>query len=198
MVKEARWNRADAWSETPSSRPNSKLEAAIVRSGLACTVASGGRRTPLSECDLLGSSIHSPTESIQMTTTLAAPPSEDVKAQDLRVTRVRPLRGPNYWRLAPVIACDVRLGSLELRSTAELPGFTDRLLEALPTLHEHPCSRGATGGFVERLKEGTRLPHVLEHVSLELQTLAGCDVSFGRVVASGDEGVWWVIVEYEE
>src|SRR5688500_18968249 len=134
-----------------------------------------------------------------MTTTLtesAAAPGVD--ANDLRVTRVRPLRGPNYWRLAPVIACDVRLGSLEQRSSAELPGFSDRLVQALPTLREHPCSRGTAGGFVERLREGTRIPHVLEHVSLELQTLAGSDVSFGRVVASGDEGVWWVIVEYEE
>ena len=134
-----------------------------------------------------------------MSTTLSAPPAASrVDANELRVTRVRPLRGPNYWRLAPVIACDVRLGALEHLSTAELPGFTERLLDALPTLREHPCSRGSAGGFVERLEEGTRLPHVLEHVSLELQTLAGSDVSFGRVVPSGDEGVWWVIVAYEE
>jgi cyanophycin synthetase len=134
-----------------------------------------------------------------MTTTLSAPAATSrVDANELRVTRVRPLRGPNYWRLAPVIACDVRLGALEQLSTAELPGFTERLLDVLPTLREHPCSRGSAGGFVERLEEGTRLPHVLEHVSLELQTLAGSDVSFGRVVPSGDEGVWWVIVAYEE
>ena len=134
-----------------------------------------------------------------MTTTLPADPAPAaVDANDLRVTRVRPLRGPNYWRLAPVIACDVRLGSLETKSTAELAGFSDRLLDALPTLREHPCSRGTAGGFVERLHEGTHLPHVLEHISLELQTLAGSDVSFGRVVPSADEGVWWVIVAYEE
>jgi len=134
-----------------------------------------------------------------MSTTLSAPAATSrVDADELRVTRVRPLRGPNYWRLAPVIACDVRLGALENLSTAELPGFTEHLLEMLPTLREHPCSRGSAGGFVERLEEGTRLPHVLEHVSLELQTLAGSDVSFGRVVPSGDEGVWWVIVAYEE
>ena len=119
-------------------------------------------------------------------------------ATDLRVSRVRPLRGPNYWRLAPVIACDVRLGKLEGRDTADFAGFSDRLIAALPSLHAHPCSRGTPGGFVERLREGTRLPHVLEHVSLELQTLAGSDVSFGRVVPSGDEGVHWVIVAYEE
>jgi cyanophycin synthetase len=125
-------------------------------------------------------------------------PSTSTLADALRVSRVRALRGPNYWRLAPVIACDVRLGPLERLLTCGLDGFTDRLLDALPTLHEHPCSRGEAGGFVQRLREGTRLPHVLEHVALELQALAGSDVSFGRVVPSGDEDAWWVIVEYEE
>lgn len=117
---------------------------------------------------------------------------------ELRVTRIRALRGPNYWRLAPVIACDVQLGALDGVSSAEIPGFYDRLLSYLPSLHEHPCSRGTPGGFVDRLYEGTHIPHILEHVALELQTLAGSDVSFGRVVRSGDPGVWWVIVAYEE
>src|SRR5689334_6447946 len=83
-------------------------------------------------------------------------------------------------------------------SSVDIPGFCDRLIDALPSLREHPCSRGTTGGFVERLKEGTHLPHILEHVALELQTLAGSDVSFGRVVQSGDPGTWWVIVAYDE
>ena len=122
----------------------------------------------------------------------------EYNADDLRVTRIRALRGPNYWRLAPVIGCDVRLGALERVTSADLPEFTERLLQALPSLYEHPCSSGGPGGFVERLRAGTHLPHILEHVALELQTLAGSDVSFGRVVASGDEGVWWVIVAYEE
>src|SRR4051812_21641539 len=121
-----------------------------------------------------------------------------VQVADFQVTRLRALRGPNYWRLAPVIACDVRVGELERVSTAEIPGFNDRLLDAMPSLQEHPCSRERPGGLVERLTEGTGWPHVLEHVALELQTLAGSDVSFGRVVESGDPGVWWVIVEYEE
>ena len=119
-------------------------------------------------------------------------------AAALRVTRVRALRGPNYWRLAPVIACDVRLGELKELSSADIPGFAGRLVDALPSLREHPCSRGTTGGFVDRLREGTHWPHILEHVALELQTLAGSDVSFGRVVPSGDEDVWWVIVAYDE
>src|SRR6184192_3254426 len=105
----------------------------------------------------------------------------------LRVTRIRALRGPNFWRLAPVIACDVRLGALEALTSVDVPGFCDRLVAALLSLHEHPCSRGTAGGFVDRLGEGTDWPHILEHVGLELQTPAGSDVSFGRVVPSGDE-----------
>src|SRR5919197_1147272 len=132
-------------------------------------------------------------------TRLATPPSVlAIDPNELRVARLRALRGPNYWRLAPVIACDVRLGALESVTSADIPGFTARLTQLIPTLYEHSCSRGAPGGFVERLDEGTHLPHIIEHVALELQTLAGSDVSFGRVVASGDEGVWWVIVAYDE
>src|SRR3954466_3796904 len=119
-------------------------------------------------------------------------------SNELHVTRVRALRGPNYWRLAPVIACDVRLGELEAVTSGDIPGFTARLPEPIPTIYEPSCSRGAPGGFVERLGEGTHIPHVLEHVALELQTLAGSNVSFGRVVPSGDQGVWWVIVAYDE
>jgi cyanophycin synthetase len=116
----------------------------------------------------------------------------------IRITRLRALRGPNFWRLAPVIACDMTLGSFENVRSADVPGFNERLLRLLPTLHEHPCSRAPEGGFVAELCSGTHLPHVLEHVSLELQALAGCEVGFGRVVESGDERVWWLIVAYEE
>ncbi len=121
-----------------------------------------------------------------------------IDPEELHATRIRALRGPNFWRLAPVIACDLRLGALEQRSSTELDGFSERLLTLLPTLNEHPCSRRTPGGFVARLREGTHIPHILEHVALELQTLAGSEVSFGRVVPSGDAGVWWVIVAYEE
>ncbi|MDQ3080920.1 MAG: cyanophycin synthetase, partial [Gemmatimonadota bacterium] len=116
----------------------------------------------------------------------------------LEVTRLRALRGPNYWRLAPVIACDIRLGTLEKVTSADIPGFADYLTSALPSLESHRCTRGKRGGFIERLHEGTHIPHILEHLALELQSLIGHDVSFGRVVPSGDEGVWWLIVAYEE
>ncbi|HEU4885373.1 MAG TPA: cyanophycin synthetase, partial [Longimicrobium sp.] len=135
-----------------------------------------------------------------MSTVLGDPLARGVRfdPDDLRVARLRAVRGPNFWRLAPVIACDLTLGSLEDVPSTDIPGFNERLMTLLPTLREHPCSRGAEGGFLERLEEGTHLPHILEHVSLELQTLAGTDVSFGRVVESGDPGVWWLIVAYEE
>jgi len=135
---------------------------------------------------------------MSVTEPVAAAMAAGLDPEELRVSRLRAVRGPNFWRLAPVIACDVRLGALEDVPSTEMPGFNDRLLELMPTLHEHPCSRGESGGFVERLREGTHLPHILEHVALELQTLAGSDVRFGRVVESGDEGVWWLIVAYEE
>jgi cyanophycin synthetase len=121
-----------------------------------------------------------------------------IDADQLEVSRIRALRGPNYWRLAPVIACDVQLGSLEQVSSADIHGFYERLTGAIPTLAEHHCTRQEPGGFLERLREGTHIPHILEHVALELQSLAGCDVSFGRVVPSGDLDTWWVIVAYEE
>lgn len=125
-------------------------------------------------------------------------PDNRLDPSQLEVTRIRALRGPNYWRLAPVIACDIRLGSLEKVTSAEIPGLNDRLIEAMPSLHLHKCSRKRHGGFVERLKEGTHIPHILEHLALELQSLIGNEVAFGRVVPSGDEGVWWLMVEYQE
>ncbi len=157
------------------------------------------RTTALRACHASGAARRrDPTGRMTHSTLTDSPAAARHDPNELRVTRLRALRGPNYWRLAPVIACDVRLGALEHVSSAEMPGFVDRLLQTLPTLHEHPCTRGAAGGFVERLHEGTHIPHILEHVSLELQTLAGSDVGFGRVVASGDPGVWWVIVAYDE
>ena len=117
---------------------------------------------------------------------------------ELEVTRIRALRGPNYWRLAPVIACDVRLGALEKITSDQIPRLNERLVDAIPSLQLHKCTRGKPGGFVERLAEGTHIPHILEHLALELQSLIGNEVAFGRVVPSGDEGVWWLIVEFQE
>ena len=132
-----------------------------------------------------------------MTSTATETPTK-LDPAELEVTRIRALRGPNYWRLAPVIACDVRLGALEAVTSDQIPGLNQRLIEAIPSLQLHKCTRGKAGGFVERLTEGTHIPHILEHLALELQSLIGNEVAFGRVVPSGDEGVWWLIIEFQE
>ena len=132
-----------------------------------------------------------------MTSTVTEAPTK-LDPAELEVTRIRALRGPNYWRLAPVIACDIRLGALETITSEQIPRLNERLVDAIPSLQLHKCTRGKPGGFVQRLKEGTHVPHILEHLALELQSLIGNEVSFGRVVPSGDEGVWWLIVEFQE
>jgi cyanophycin synthetase len=127
-----------------------------------------------------------------------APATRNIDPTEMQATRLRALRGPNYWRLAPLVACDLRLGALEPLRTSDIPDFSSRLLALLPGLAAHRCSEAGAPTFGANLAHGTRLPHVLQHVALELQTLSGSDVGFGRAVPSGDEGVWWVLVAYEE
>ena len=99
---------------------------------------------------------------------------------DLRIVETRVYRGPNIWSYQQAIHLVVDLGSLEQYPTVSLPGFTDRLMAAVPGLERHTCSLGRRGGFVERLREGTWLGHVAEHVALQLQTLAGHDQRRGK------------------
>jgi cyanophycin synthetase len=112
--------------------------------------------------------------------------------------KVLVLRGPNYWANFPVLEAWVDLGTLKDSPSDELPGFNDRLMAWLPTLIEHRCSIGERGGFVERLRRGTYQAHILEHVALELQSLSGIDVGFGRTRETSEEGVYKVAVEYQE
>jgi cyanophycin synthetase len=118
----------------------------------------------------------------------------------MKITEQRVYRGPSVYAHFPVMRLTVDLGALEEFPTARLDGFNDRLLAALPTLHQHTCSYGVEGGFVRRLHEdgGTWLGHVLEHVAIELQQLTGAKVSFGKTRGSGDRGVYHVVYEFEE
>ena len=92
---------------------------------------------------------------------------------DLAILETRVYRGANVWSYEKAIHLVVDLGSLEKFPTNTIPGFTDNLLEMLPGLREHSCSRGKRGGFVERLNEGTWLGHVAEHTALALQQVVG-------------------------
>jgi len=92
---------------------------------------------------------------------------------------------------------------LDLQEMEELPsnkidGFYDRLVKMFPSMYEHRCSVGTAGGFFERVKEGTWMGHIIEHIALELQTLAGMDVGFGRTRGFGEEGVYNVVFAYKE
>jgi cyanophycin synthetase len=105
------------------------------------------------------------------------------------------LRGPNIWAQFPVLEAWLDLGDLKESPSNKLPGFNERLMRGLPSLVEHRCSEGVPGGFFQRLREGTWQGHIVEHVALELQTLAGTPVGFGRTRESTTKGVYKVVVE---
>ncbi len=109
--------------------------------------------------------------------------------------------GPSLYAHFPVIRLELDLGVLEQWPTAKLgSAFIDGLLESLPGLAEHGCSYGEPGGFVRRLREdeGTWLGHVLEHVAIELQNVAGEHVTFGKTRGAGKPGVYTVVYEYAQ
>ncbi|MGA2258676.1 MAG: acetate--CoA ligase family protein, partial [Thermoguttaceae bacterium] len=111
--------------------------------------------------------------------------------------KVLALRGPNIWTNAPVIEVWVDLKDLDRPST-DFPGFSDRLMSWLPTMIEHRCSIGERGGFFQRLRDGTYPGHILEHVTLELQSLTGREVGFGRARETSEPGVYRVVIKYYE
>jgi len=111
--------------------------------------------------------------------------------------RVLALRGPNLWARFPVLEAWVDLQDLRDTASSEIPGFNARLQSMLPGLVEHRCSEGVRGGFYQRLERGTYLAHILEHVVLELQSLAGTEVIFGKSRLTNTDGVYRVVVRYQ-
>jgi len=109
--------------------------------------------------------------------------------------------GPSLYAHFPVIRLELDLGELEQWPTARLgPAFIDGLVAALPGLAEHGCSYREPGGLIRRMREdeGTWLGHVLEHVAIEVQNVAGEDVSFGKTRGTGKPGVYSVVYEYAQ
>lgn len=114
------------------------------------------------------------------------------------ILEIRAFEGPSIYSHKPVIRLRLALGAYAEQPCNFFPGFTERLLTLLPGLHEHHCSRGKRGGFVERLQEGTYFGHIVEHIALELQLLLGYNVAYGKVreVGRKDSGVYDVIYAY--
>lgn len=109
------------------------------------------------------------------------------------------LMGPNLYAHRPCIKWKIDIGPFEERPTNTIPGFVDTLKTLIPSLIEHRCSEGVRGGFFSRVEEGTWLGHVMEHVALEVQGLAGIEVGFGRARSADDRpGVYNVLYECEE
>ena len=118
----------------------------------------------------------------------------------MRILKTQTLRGPNYWSIRRNKLILIRLDLEELTEVTSdrIPGFYEGLIQVLPSVIEHYCSRGHRGGFLERVKEGTLMGHIVEHIALELQELAGMPVGFGRTRETAEEGVFNVVYEYVE
>ena len=121
-------------------------------------------------------------------------------ANKMRILKTQTLRGPNYWsiRRNKLIVIQLALEELTEKKSNEIPGFYEGVIKVLPSLIEHYCSRGHRGGFLERIKEGTLMGHIIEHIALELQELAGMPVGFGRTRETSTPGVFDVVFEYVE
>ena len=118
----------------------------------------------------------------------------DTKTKDIKFLEIRHLCGPNIWTYRPVLEAIVDIGELEDFPSNKIPGYYERLKEMLPSLIEHRCSYGERGGFLRRVEEGTWPAHILEHVTLELQNLAGLPGGFGKARETPIRGVYKVVV----
>ena len=117
----------------------------------------------------------------------------------MKIISTQASRGPNYWsnyrnKLIQVL---LDLEEMEDFPTNSITGFTDRFKQLFPSMISHECSEGKRGGFFERLEQGTWLGHVMEHLALELQTLAGMEVGYGRTRETSTKGIYNVVFAYE-
>lgn len=118
----------------------------------------------------------------------------------MEIRSINAMRGPNYWsiRRHKLIVMVLDLEEMEQYPSNKIDGFKERLETMFPTMYEHRCSVGTAGGFFQRVEEGTWMGHIIEHIALEIQTLAGMDVGFGRTRGYGEEGVYNVVFAYME
>ncbi|MBK8711494.1 MAG: cyanophycin synthetase [Niastella sp.] len=118
----------------------------------------------------------------------------------MKIIEIKILRGPNFWsvRRNKLIQMKIDLEEMEQIPTNKIPGFKERLEKLMPSLYEHRCSEGVAGGFFMRVDEGTWMGHVIEHIALEIQTLAGMDTGFGRTRGTGVDGEYYVCFSYLE
>jgi cyanophycin synthetase len=117
----------------------------------------------------------------------------------MKILETKVMRGPNVWSnyRKKLIYVKLDIGEFENFPTDKIDGFYERLKKLLPSLYYHECSEGCEGGFFERVKRGTWIGHVIEHIALELQLLAGSQVGFGRTRSAEEPGVYNIVFSYE-
>jgi len=118
----------------------------------------------------------------------------------MKIEKIQVLRGPNLWSITRKKLIQMRLDLEETEHfpTNKIDGFRERIEQLLPSLISHRCSEGCEGGFFKRVEMGTWMGHVIEHIALEIQTLAGMDVGFGRTRETKTPGVYNVVFNYRE
>ncbi len=118
----------------------------------------------------------------------------------MKIDKIQVLKGPNIWsiRRQKLIQMRLDLEEVEHLPTNKIEGFGERLEKLLPSLITHRCSEGVVGGFFQRIEMGTWMGHVVEHIALEIQTLAGMDAGFGRTRETRTPGVYNVVFNYFE
>jgi cyanophycin synthetase len=118
----------------------------------------------------------------------------------MKIREINAMRGPNYWsvRRHKLIVLVLDLEEMEVRPSNTIEGFTTRLEAMFPSMYSHRCSEGVPGGFFHRVAEGTWMGHIIEHIALEIQTLADMDTGFGRTRGYGEKGVYNVVFSYIE
>lgn len=118
----------------------------------------------------------------------------------MKILKIQALRGPNLWsvRRKKLIQMRLDLEDMEQFPTNKIDGFRQRIEALIPSLVEHRCSEGHRGGFFERIERGTWMGHVIEHIALEIQTLAGMETGFGRTRETKTPGTYNVVFSYLE
>jgi cyanophycin synthetase len=118
----------------------------------------------------------------------------------MKIDKIQALRGPNIWSVQRKKLIQMRLDLEEMEQfpTNKIDGFRERIEAMFPTMIEHRCSEGTRGGFFSRIERGTWMGHVIEHIALEIQTLAGMETGFGRTRETKTPGIYNVVFSYTE
>ena len=111
---------------------------------------------------------------------------------------MRALRGPNLYSRHQTIYIELDIGKFEFLPSNKIPNLKKRIVNLIPTLKKHRCSRGYEGGFIERVEEGTWAGHIVEHIAIELQCLANLEVGFGKTIDTDMKGIYKIVYRYRD